>query len=84
MHGPTGEFNYLGGSGEKEFTDSTIPAGSSQVTYQLQAVRFPTGARPVGARQFNVNFGTGSGTTTVTEKPTDETLGVGKTVMNDE
>lgn len=58
-----GEFTYLGGVGAKEFTDTTIPAGSSQITYQLQAVR-STSVGPWA--QFNVNFGVG-GTTTVTQ-----------------
>lgn len=58
---PTAEFEYLGGSGSKEFVDSTIPAGSSQVTYQIQAVR-STAVGPFA--QFNVNFGTSSGTMT--------------------
>jgi hypothetical protein len=55
---PTGEFNYLGGSGSKSFDDATIPAGSSGVTYQIQAVR----STAVGLwAQFNVNFGVSSG-----------------------
>lgn len=55
---PTGEFTYLGGSGEKKFTDSTIPAGSSQVTYKIQAVR----STAVGLwAQFNVLFGVSGG-----------------------
>ena len=58
-----GAFEYIGGSGEKKFTDSTIPAGSSQVTYQLQAVR-STSVGPWS--QFNVNFGVG-GSTSVAE-----------------
>ena len=59
---PTDEFTYLGGSGSKLFVDSTIPAGSSQVTYQIQAVR----STAVGEfAQFNVNFGVSGGTTTV-------------------
>jgi hypothetical protein len=55
----SGEFTYLGGSGEKKFTDSTVPAGSSQVTYKIQAVR----STAVGLwAQFNVLFGvSGSG-----------------------
>jgi len=53
-----GEFAYLGGTGERKFVDATIPAGSSQVTYQMQAVR-STAAGPWA--QFNVNFGTGAG-----------------------
>ena len=62
-----GEFTYLGGSGQKKFVDETIPAGASQVTYQVQAVR-STAVGPWA--QFNVNFGTGSGgamTASVTE-----------------
>jgi hypothetical protein len=56
--GADGEFAYLGGSGDKTFIDSTIAAGSSQVTYQIQAVR-STGVGPWA--QFNVNFGVGGG-----------------------
>jgi hypothetical protein len=66
---PEGTFVYLGGAGEKKFTDATIPAGSSAVTYQIQAVR----STAVGAwAQFNVNFGTGAGgamTASVSEAP---------------
>ena len=56
---PTGAFEYLGGVGEKKFTDATIPAGSSQVSYQVQAVR----STAVGEwAQFDVQFGVGGGT----------------------
>jgi hypothetical protein len=65
---PDGEFTYLGGTGEKKFTDATLPAGSSQVTYQIQAVR-STAVGPWAS--FNVNFGVSSGSgaakTSVTE-----------------
>ena len=62
---PEGSFDYLGGTGEKRFTDATLPAGSSQVTYQIQAVR----STSVGAwAQFNVNIGVG-GSTSITETP---------------
>jgi len=37
--GATGEFGYLGGVGGKSFIDDTVPAGSAQVQYQIQAVR---------------------------------------------
>ncbi|HEX3358852.1 MAG TPA: hypothetical protein VHS31_17880 [Tepidisphaeraceae bacterium] len=58
--GPTADFVYLGGSGTKDFIDDTVPTGSSQLTYQIQAVR----STAVGAwAQFNVNFGTTSGGT---------------------
>jgi hypothetical protein len=60
---PDGEFNYLGGTGDKKFVDSTLPAGSSQVAYQIHAVR----STAVGAwAQFDVSFGVGGSGTTVT------------------
>jgi hypothetical protein len=55
---PTAEFEYLGGVGGKKFTDTTIPAGSSQLTYKIQAVR-STSIGP--AATFNVTFGTEGG-----------------------
>lgn len=55
---PTGEFTYIGGNGSKKFTDTTLPAGSTHVTYQVQAVR-STATGPFA--QFNVNFGVGAG-----------------------
>jgi hypothetical protein len=36
---PEAEFDYLGGAGDKKFADLTLPAGTSQVTYQVLAVR---------------------------------------------
>ncbi len=52
--GSEGEFSFIGASGEKKFVDSTIPAGTPQVQYQIRGIR-PTAA---GAwAQFNVNFG---------------------------
>jgi len=57
--GATGEFTYLGGVGEKKFTDDTVPAGAAQVQYQIQAVR-STSVGPWAL--FIVNFGVaGSG-----------------------
>jgi hypothetical protein len=59
---PIGEFAYVGGTGEKKFVDSTLPAGSTQVSYQVQAVR----STSVGEfAQFDVKFGVG--TTSITE-----------------
>lgn len=52
--GGTGEYQYLGGSGMKKFWDNTLPAGSTEVQYQVQAVR-STSVGPFA--QFNVNFG---------------------------
>jgi len=54
--GDVGDFTFLCGTGLKQFTDAAIPAGSSQVTYQIRATR-PTGAGPWS--QYNVNFGAG-------------------------
>jgi hypothetical protein len=34
-----GALMYLGGTGEKAFVDSTVPAGTSVLTYKVQAVR---------------------------------------------
>ncbi len=52
--GADGEFTYLGTSGKRRFRDDTLPAGSSQVTYQIQAIR----STAVGAsEQFIVNLG---------------------------
>ncbi len=52
------DFAYLGGTGAKSFVDSTLPAGSTAVTYQIRAVR-STATGPWA--QFNVNFGVGGG-----------------------
>lgn len=57
----SGEFQYIGGTGKKSFADNTLPAGSTAVTYQIQAVR-STSVGP--SAQFNVNFGIGGGTMT--------------------
>jgi hypothetical protein len=57
-HTPTGEFVYLGGVGQKKFLDTTIPAGSSEVTYKVHAAR-STAVGPWA--QFNVNFGMSTG-----------------------
>jgi hypothetical protein len=63
--GATGEFAYLGGVGGKSFVDDSLPAGTSQVHYQIQAVR-STSVGPFAL--FTVNFGAGgSGGVTVTE-----------------
>ncbi len=65
--GASVDFAYLGGSGMKRFTDSTVPAGSAAVTYQVQAVR-STAVGPWA--QFNVNFGvSGGGSMTASVEP---------------
>lgn len=49
-----GAFVYLGGSGEKKFTDAAIPAGATLLTYKIQAVR----STAVGLwGEFVVSFG---------------------------
>ncbi len=63
--GGVGEFTYLGGVGSKKFTDTTVPVSSTQVQYQIQAVR----STSMGEfALFIVNFGSDTGaTTTVVE-----------------
>jgi hypothetical protein len=61
-----GEFTYCGGCGAKEYVDGTIPVGTGNVTYQLQAVR-STAVGPWA--QYNVNFGTGGSATVTETKP---------------
>ncbi len=55
----TGPFEFVGVPGERTFEDSTIPAGSSSIVYQITAVRSKTRGQPA---QFLVNFGTGGAT----------------------
>lgn len=53
----TGEFQYLGGAGQRRFVDTTLPAGSSKAVYQIQGTR----STAVGdAAEFTVNFGVGA------------------------
>ena len=56
--GGVGEVVFLANAGEKKFLDTTIPAGSSQVTYQIRAIRSTSAG---ASAQFNVNFGMSSG-----------------------
>jgi hypothetical protein len=53
----SGEFVYVGGSGDKSFLDDTLPAGSTNVQYKMQAVR-STAVGPWAV--FNVAFGVDS------------------------
>ncbi|MEM1010616.1 MAG: hypothetical protein AAGI46_00175 [Planctomycetota bacterium] len=48
------DFEYLGGVGSRKFVDATIPAGATQITYKMQAVR--STAAGMWAT-FNVLFG---------------------------
>jgi hypothetical protein len=54
----TGRFTFLGISRKRKFIDSTVPAGASEMNYQIQAVR-STAVGPVAT--FNVMFGVGAG-----------------------
>lgn len=51
------DFVYIGGSGNKKFTDPTVPAGSASVAYRVRAVR-STATGPWA--NFTVYFGTGA------------------------
>jgi hypothetical protein len=55
--GAAGEFEYLGGTGEKKYLDATIPGGTQQVEYRIQATR----STAVGGwATFTVAFSTSS------------------------
>jgi hypothetical protein len=72
--GGVGEFSFLGNAGGKRFLDTTIPAGSSQVTYQVRAIRSTSAGEWA---QFNVNFGTSSSgamTASVVQTPVEPKL----------
>jgi hypothetical protein len=67
----TAEPTYLGGTGSKKFVDSTLPAGTADVTYMIQAVR----SSGVGAwTDFNVKIGVSGSSTTVAEVPHTENV----------
>lgn len=55
-----GPFQFVELAGEKSFEDSTIPAGSSGLVYQITAIRGKTRGAPA---QFLVNFGSASSST---------------------
>jgi hypothetical protein len=68
--GTTGEFTLLGMTGPKKWLDNTLPAGTSQATYKIVAMR-STAQGP--AALFLVNLGVGgTGKMTVTALPTPE------------
>jgi hypothetical protein len=67
----TAEPTYLGGTGSKKFVDTTLPAGTADVTYMIQAVR----SSGVGAwADFNVKIGVSGSSTTVAEVPHTENV----------
>ena len=55
--GASDDYTFVGGAGERKFTDSTVPSGLSIVYYKIQAVR--TTAIGV-AGEFIVRFGNGA------------------------
>ena len=54
----TSAFTLLSTEGTREFTDESLPAGATGVTYEITARRTTVRGMPA---QFNVNFGVGSG-----------------------
>ena len=54
----TGNFEFLTGTGTRQFTDETIPPGSASVTYKIVAVRSTASGDPA---EFTVGFGIGGG-----------------------
>lgn len=60
--GGSTDYLCLGGSGQRKFTDDTIPAGVTQLTYKIQATR--TTAVGLWAT-FNVFFGSNAGSTSI-------------------
>ncbi len=65
-----GPLAYCGVSGAKRFTDNTLPAGTTSVTYQVQAVRSTT-TGPWA--QYNVTFGTAGSAGLVSAIPNERT-----------
>jgi hypothetical protein len=58
---PSTPFTNLGGSGNKEFVDATLPLGTTSVTYIITPQRGSTIGTP--SEQVTVQFGVGSGPT---------------------
>lgn len=52
--GGQGPFEYVGSAGVKRFVDVTLPAGATNITYRVQAIR-STKVGPVA--EYNVNIG---------------------------
>ena len=48
-------FAYLGTTGKRSFTDDTLPAGLSAITYRVRAIRSTAVGEPA---DFSVSFGT--------------------------
>ncbi|HYE21898.1 MAG TPA: hypothetical protein VEA69_25890 [Tepidisphaeraceae bacterium] len=52
--GGSADYSFLGAVGSRKFTDATVPAGATRLTYRIQAAR-STAVGPWA--EFNVNFG---------------------------
>ena len=57
-----GEYTFIGAVGTKKFIDNTLPAGSSNVSYQVTGTR---GNLRGISTSFNVTFGVGGGGLTI-------------------
>ena len=68
--GAAGAFIPLTTLGARGFTDTTLPAGTATVTYQITAVRSTAAGVPA---QFTVNFGSG-GEVSIVEGPATPSL----------
>ena len=66
--GVDGDFTYVGGVGDKKYTDNDVPAGTACVQYQIQAVR-STSVGPFALCVVNLGA-PGAGATVVEGKPT--------------
>jgi hypothetical protein len=68
--GSSGAFSPLTTLGTRTFIDTTLPAGTASVTYQITAVRSTSTGAPA---QFTVNFGSG-GEVSIVEGPVSPRL----------
>lgn len=64
--GATGPFDVVGIVGKRSFVDTTLPADTSSVTYEIVAVRSTTTGV---ANRFVVNFGVSNGAAAVVGSP---------------
>jgi hypothetical protein len=59
--GGGGEMQIIGATGQRKFADPTVPAGTAQVTYRIQALRSTVAGT---ANEFTVKFGVSGGAMT--------------------
>lgn len=65
----SGSFKYVAVAGERSFTDDTLPAGSSNIVYQITGVRSTTRGQ---SAQFLVNFGVGGASAAAINRDSSE------------